>query len=272
MEESVVIDTEDTSFIEEGSSDYALIQEAQKVEIRDGDDLINIKLEEPEEEYEEVIEETIEETPQVEEPELQDFNKVEDIGTQLEENRKGFESMTEKAVESGKMTQSDIELMMTEYENNGTLSKATLDKLAEAGYPESFVRSYIQGQEALARDYTNQIYEYAGGRENFDRYTKHLGDTSPATLDALETAITNCDLKTIQGIMQLTREAMASKYGRPQQRTVTRTVQQAAHQPQGYQTREEMFVAMSDPRYGRDEGYTRHVENMVFKSTNLNLF
>ena len=264
---------ENVNVIEEGTPQYEFLEKAQNVEVRDGDDLINIELMNEEDESTEAdVEQSETEVEPVGEEEgglqeLNSFDKVESISDKLTANRNGFEEMTSKAIEAGKMSSSDIEVMMNEYEKEGTLSEATLSKLAEAGYPESFVRSYIQGQEALAQQYTNEIFAVAGGEENFNRYTKHLESVSPTTLKALENAIVNCDLDSVKGIMELTRTSIASRYGKSQQRTVTQQVKQV-HTPrvESFGSKADMVSAMSDPRYNRDPQYTREVNTKVINS------
>lgn len=265
------------TIIEEGTQEYEYLEKAQNVEVRDGDDLINISVtdETTDEDinYNEEVEPTLEDgeeyTPNEEVPELKPTEQVEDVVTKLEANRQGFEEMVGKAIESEKVTASDIEFMMKEYEDSGKLSEATLDKLAEAGYPRSFVEAYIQGQEALANQYQNEVYNFVGGKDNFDKYVDHLQRTSPATVDALENAIVNCDMTSIKGILQLTRESMATKFGRKAERSVVRqTTNVQAPKQIGYGSKQELVAAMSDARYGRDTAYTREVEQKVLH-TNL---
>ena len=270
MEENQVTNED---FIEEGSEDYEFIEKAQNVRIRTGDDQITVKSQEPDDyEEENVQEETFEEneTPEQEIPELEETEELATIEKQLEDNRNGFDDMTSKALESGKMVQSDIEIMMKEYEEHGELSESTLAKLEEAGYPKSFVRSYIQGQEALATRYAHEIYNYAGGKESFDRYVNHLGEVSPESLELLQEAVTGGNLKTVKGILNLARDSMVSKFGKQQQRTVTNVAKQTvAPKADVFESKREMMDAMSDPRYCRDAAYTNSVDAKLLRS---NLF
>ena len=270
MEENQVVDD---GIIEEGSHDYEMLKVAQNVQVRDGDDLININMvgdEEEDQDYEdeETTEETGEEyTPEENVPEFQESENLESFSKQLDENREGFEELASKAIETGKVTQNDIDSMLNEYEENGTLSESTLAKLEEAGYPRKFIQSYIDAQEAVATRYANEIYNYAGGKESFDRYVEYLGNTSPDTLELLQDAVESGNLKSIKGILGLARDSMISKYGRSQKRTVTSQARQvAAPRVEAFGSKQEMVQAMSDPRYGRDAEYTNAVAIKVYNS------
>ena len=269
MEENQVVEP---NVIEEGSHEYEMLKASLNVQVRDGDDLININVVgDEEDDYEdEVTEDTVDEEANEAEdviPELKETDNLDAYSKQLDENREGFEELTSKAIETGKVTQEDIDNMMVEYEESGKLSDATLSKLEEAGYPRKFIQSYIDAQEAVATRYANEIYSYAGGKESFDKYVEYLGNTSPETLDLLQEAVEGGNLKSIKGILSLARSSMVSKFGKPQKRTVTQQARQvAAPRVEAFGSQKEMIDAMSDPRYGRDAEYTQAVAQKVYNS------
>ena len=265
MEENQVVEP---NVIEEGSHEYEMLKVSQDIQVRDGDDLININV--VDNDGDEGIEDNVGEEANGAEDVIPEFNPESDIDAyskQLDENREGFEELTSKAIESGKVTQEDIDNMMIEYEESGKLSDATLSKLEEAGYPRKFIQSYIEAQEAVATRYANEIYNYAGGKESFDKYVEYLGNTSPETLDVLQEAVESGNLKSIKGILSLARSSMVSKFGKPQQRTVTQQARQvAAPRVEAFSSQADMITAMSDPRYGVDKAYTESVALKVYYS------
>lgn len=255
--------------------DEAMIKIASDVRIRDGNDTFSVEQEEPE--VETVEENTAEEQSQSEEPketeelpELQtEGNNIEEVSKALTENQLGFEELVQNALGTGKINETELGGIIGEYEKEGKLSEASYAKLQEAGYSKSFVQSYIRGQEALAKEYVNDLHSLVGGPENFEKYTKYLEETSPSTFEALEKAVENCDINTIKGIMDMTRTSLNQRFGKQQQRTITnKTVQQASYskQPEKFASQTEMIKAISDPRYSKDADYRRQVELKIYNS------
>ena len=70
----------------------------------------------------------------------------------------------------------DFNSLQSEYDENGKLSDEAYNKLSEAGFPQDLVNSWIQGQEALANNYQNAIYDSVGGEDNYQQMTKWAGD------------------------------------------------------------------------------------------------
>ena len=244
------------------------------VEIRSGNDYFD-PVEVPEEE-EEVVSEGEDYTPneetqaeQVEEeqvPELKsDTSNFKDIEEQLKEGQNGIESMLESAVKDEKLTQDDVDLLYGEYETNGTLSEKSLSKLEAAGFSRGFVKAYIQGQEALAHSYTNAIYEYAGGKQQFDKYVNHLQSVAPSMVNTLQRALENTDFDTIQSVFEMARHSMVSMYGKKAERTLTKktTTTTSVKQEEGFSSQAEMIKAINDPRYQRDAKYRAEVERKM---------
>lgn len=257
-----------------GSEEYN-IQMATKdgVEVTSNNEKIEVEVEyedENNEVQEEASESINEDTPSTEEtpPEINTETTIDDVSNQLQASRESFGELVEKAVESGKMSNEDIQGLLEEYASKGSLSEATLDKLAEAGYPRSFVDSYIKGQEAITKQYVNEIYNLAGGKDTFDKYAAHIKETSPETFEVLADAVDAADVKTVRGILTLARNSLVSKFGSPATRTVTSKSrpQQAQTAPQGFASRNEMVTAMSDKRYRDDPAYRAEVQRKIIIS------
>ena len=257
--------------------DNAMIKIAQGTSVRDGDDTFSVEAEEDTVDNEEVqTEDTVEEDTaeeQVKEeevlPELQAESNIEETSKSLLENQTGFEDLVQNALNTGKINEVELGGIIAEYEQEGKLSEGSYSKLAEAGYSKSFVQQYIRGQEALAKEYVNDLHSLVGGRENFEKYTEYLETHSPSTFEALSKAVENCDVHTIKGIMDMTRNAINQRFGKQQQRTVTnKTIQKPAHSKPAevFGSREEMMKAISDPRYSKDAAYRKQVEVKIYNS------
>lgn len=243
------------------------------VEIRSGNDYFDpVELPSEEEEVSEGEDYTPAEETQEEEgseaevPELkQDVSNFKELEEQLQEGQNGIEAMLESAVKAEKLTQDDIDLLYGEYETNGALSEKSLSKLEEAGFTRGFIKSYIQGQEALALSYTNAIYEYAGGKQQFDKYVEHLQSVAPSMVNSLQKAMENTDFETIKGVFEMARHSMVSMYGKKAERTLTKKTTQvtSVKQEEGFSSQAEMIKAINDPRYQRDAKYRQEVERKM---------
>lgn len=180
-----------------------------------------------------------------------------DIKTQMQAEEDAKKDLAAKGV--------DFNAIAAEYESNGALSAETLAKLDKAGYPKSVVDAYIAGMEATAARFEAQVYEYAGGRESFQQMTQFVQGLGDEYVNAFNKVIETGDMTQIRIAIQGFKAQMTAKYG-----TNNRTIMgkgNTATGVQGFTSREEMVKAMSDPRYLRDPGYTREVQEKTMKST-----
>ncbi|ASD51042.1 capsid and scaffold protein [Pasteurella phage PHB01] len=259
---------------------------ALDVAVRDGDDLISVAKDEEgygsfeedennqrvlvnsEGEQEDTEGEPAESEGGEELPEIGETPEgLTNISAELKENIDGFYEMAQCAIDKGLLTDEQINSFLDEYEEKGTLSEDVLNKLEEAGFTKAFVKSYIKGQEALANKYEQQIYDYAGGKDNYAKIMGHLQAENPALIESFVKAVNDHDLQTIQGILKSARDSASRKYGKPAERSIAKkAVAQPQSQPQetkGFASRDEMVKAMSDKRYGRDKAYTDEVVRKV---------
>lgn len=187
---------------------------------------------------------------------------------QLGQHEVGFQEMVNAAAERG-LTAESIMRIQQEYDSDDGISNASYEELAKFGYSKSFVDSYIRGQEALVEQYVNSVVSFAGGREKFDAMSKHLQTHNPEAYESLENALTNRDLTTVKSIINLAGQSRAKTYGRQPVRSVTKAATPAKPQaPQqfGFESRDAMVKAMSDPRYRHDAKYRMEVEQKVINS------
>ena len=257
------------------------------VAVRDGDDAITFKQleteqeEGTEEEEQEVETDESEEGEESEDGEGQDDVEFKALGdtpveltesvTALGENEAAFDDMVSSAIEAGKVTAEDIDSIKAEYAKDGKLSPASFAKLAEAGYTERFVNSFIRGQEALAEQYAAGVVRFAGGAEQFNRILSHLEVNDKSTKEALESAILRKDLATTKALLNLAGQTLGKTTGVKPQRTLTTqgkpVVKTQATVTEKFDSKADMIKAMSDPRYLRDAAYTNSVRAKVAASS-----
>jgi hypothetical protein len=259
------------------------------VPVRDGDDTFKLEIpeeepseeqpaeEEPEEEPEETPKEEPEENPEEEpeeEPEalpdtLPEAPKdLEEARQAIEEYSDGFDALRAQAVAAG-LDPTVASAAEAEYDTDGKLSEKTYEALAKVGYTKNFIDSYIRGQEAVAEAFVSKVVEYAGGQAKFQAVIKHMGTSSPESVEALYEAVERKDLKAIRSIINLGVASRTKVVGKAPARNITSKtapVSQARQAPaavQPFANNQEMVKAMNDPRYRSDDAYRRSVEARV---------
>lgn len=168
----------------------------------------------------------------------------------------------------------DMSLLAKEFEENGDLSEESYAELAEEGYPKEVVQAYIAGVKALkgnvvetAQAEVNSILQEVGGQEKYtemvDWATKTLSDVE---IDAYNKAVESGDVNyTKLAVRDLQKRYEEANGKEPRLITKTASTPRKA-QVKGFENRQEMFDAMRDKRYGKDEKYTKDVEFKILNS------
>lgn len=159
----------------------------------------------------------------------------------------------------------DFDALADEYDRNGALSQESLDKLARAGYPKSVVDAYINGMEASADRYVQQIQSFAGGEDNFARLQQYMSTRPAGEVRAFNQLIESGNLGQIQLAIQGIQAQMNKQYG-----TANPTVMgngAARSTPNGYTSTAQMIKDMSDPRYQKDINFTQEVMRKIQASS-----
>lgn len=249
---------------------------ALPTDVRDGDD--SIVMDEPNDgnENELVLDSNLDDNKGDEEgdnddADSDDFTPLGDpdeelqrVSQEIDEYADGFAHMRAQAIKAG-LPVDMADAIEAEYEADNKLSEASLQALEKAGYSRGFVKSYLNGQEAIATRYVAQIQSYAGGPEKFEAILKHMNANSPDASEALEKAIQEQDLKAVKTLINLGMASRTKKFGKAPERSVTKRAPAVAQQssskgPQGFANQGEMVKAMSDPRYQNDPAYRATVE------------
>lgn len=158
----------------------------------------------------------------------------------------------------------DFDVLSKEYEENGSLSEASMKALADAGYPKSVVDAYIRGMEATAEKYVNTVIDMAGGKEAFKQMTDFIASMGQPEINAFNQAIEEGNLSQLQVMFDGYHARMVSKYG-----TNNRSIlggSASGSMGRGFTTKNAMVKAMSDPKYDSDPEYRAKVQNMVMNS------
>ena len=164
----------------------------------------------------------------------------------------------------------DFETAVSEYNEKGALSDATMDALAKAGYPKAVVEGFIKSRQILENQYTSAVYEAAGGEAEYSRMTQWAAaNLSKADIEAFNSAIDSGNLGTVKLIMGGMRsamgEALTQKHGTSNPSVLGGPA--TTNPTGGFADKAEMVKAMSDKRYCRDPQYTKLVESRMAKTT-----
>lgn len=249
------------------------------VSVRDGDDLIQMDspqdetVEEEEVEESESTEQQEEEGGEQQEEETEEESEVDpdvvDVdtaGADFQKYMQEQDSLIEDAIAKG-LPSNIKEILQSEYEKGEGFSEQTYASLEKAGYSKAFVDSYVRGQDALAERFVNSIYNFAGGKKEFERTASFLGTHNKDLAEAFNDAVSRTDVKAIKAILNTTKAQMVSMFGTKPSRDVTTRAKPVVAAPtptvQPFANSTEMVKAMSDKRYQTDTAYRMEVEKRV---------
>lgn len=164
-------------------------------------------------------------------------------------------------LESKGVDWADLEKTYTE---KGELTAEQLQNLEKAGYPKSVVDAYIRGMEAEYDRLARHIVESAGGQEEFTKLQSFASQQSAEYKQMWNDTINSGNVMAIQTMLIGIRADMVQAMG-----TSNPTIMGgngAVSTNVGFNSKQEMITAMSDPRYGKDKSYTREIEQKVINS------
>ena len=158
----------------------------------------------------------------------------------------------------------DFSVFQQEYNETGQLSEDAYLALEEAGINSTMVDTWIQGQEAVADQTINQIYEMAGGEQPYNQMLDWAGDNlQPWEMDAFNTQIENLDANSMFAVQGLLARMQNQEGSPPRQLMLGEPSNYSAPR---YDSLAQLTSAMSDPKYTSDPAYRREVTNRLNNS------
>lgn len=151
-----------------------------------------------------------------------------------------------------------------EYNEIGGLSEKSYKDLENAGFSRSLVDSWIQGQQALANDFSEQVYQSVGGEEAYTNMVAWASETLPASeIEAYNNAIDSGDIN----LTRLAVNGLNARY-RAEVGNEPKLVQGETAGTSGgsFQSAAELTAAMRDPRYTNDPAYRKAVADKLARS------
>ena len=157
----------------------------------------------------------------------------------------------------------DFSVFQQEYNETGQLSEDAYLALQEAGIEPQMVDTWIEGQEAIADQQIDSIYNMVGGEQVYNQMLEWAGDNlQPWEMDAFNDQIESLDANSmfaVQGLMA----RMQNDEGSPPMLYQGEPSQYSAPK---YDSLAQLTSAMSDPRYASDPAYRREVTSRLNNS------
>jgi len=158
----------------------------------------------------------------------------------------------------------DFDVFQQEYAENGGLSEDAYQALQEAGFPRSMVDSWVAGQDALAAQMTAQMYEVAGGGEQYAQMVQWAADNLPDNeVNAYNATMESGD----PNMIRLAVQGLNARYRSEAEPTLMQGGTGAVSSGGKFESTAELTAAMSDPRYAKDPAYRQSVADKLAKSS-----
>ena len=168
---------------------------------------------------------------------------------------------TREAVENAGL---DFSAMQAEFAETGELSEQTYKDLQDKGIPKDMVDAYVDGQQAKATQYTNEIYGYAGGEESYKGMTEWAADNiSDSEIDAFNDAITSGNTSQAR----LAIDGMVSRYRDNGGYEPSLLGGKASASVDTYDSWAQVTKDMATTEYKKDPAFRQAVEKKLGRST-----
>lgn len=157
----------------------------------------------------------------------------------------------------------DFSVFQQEYNETGQLSQDAYLALQEVGIEPQMVDTWIAGQEAIADQQIDSIYNMVGGEQAYNQMLEWAGDNlQPWEMDAFNDQIESLDANSmfaVQGLMA----RMQNDEGSP---PILYQGEPSQYSAPKYDSLAQLTSAMSDPRYASDPAYRREVTSRLNNS------
>lgn len=158
----------------------------------------------------------------------------------------------------------DFDSFQQEYNENGELSEKAMAALEEKGFSNDLVKSWIAGQEALANNYQESIYDSVGGQEAYSEMISWAADNlSPQETAAYDRAVDSGDLDMVKlAVSGLRNQYQAAEGADPSLIGGQSTTSTGGN----FGSWSEVTAAMKDSRYESDPAYRQQVSAKLGRS------
>ena len=188
-----------------------------------------------------------------------------EVETPVEDNPVETQKETEKVIKEELETKGlSFDEFAEEYQETGTLSPESINKLEQAGYPKAMVDAYIAGLEAQASKFVDTVKSYAG--DKWDNIVELVKTQGQEAIDGFNATLNTGNLSQIKLMINGLLAQHKTQFGTSN--PLVTGMPTATTSQSGFTSKQEMVTAMADKRYGRDMSYTREVQTKV-KMSNI---
>lgn len=160
----------------------------------------------------------------------------------------------------------DFKALEDEYTKNGQLSSASLEALANAGYPKEVVDAYISGVEATQEKFYNAVVGFAGSEDEYRQVAQFVSSQGDKAVQDFNDTINTGNLGVINMVIQGVKANMKAVNGTTNQTILGQSTGGTADNTNAYLSKQQMLDAMNDPRYDKDPIYRKQVEQKIINS------
>lgn len=160
----------------------------------------------------------------------------------------------------------DFKSLEDEYNKNGQLSSASLEALANAGYPKEVVDAFISGVEATQEKFYNAVVGFAGGEDEYRQVAQFVSSQGDKAVQDFNDTINTGNLGVINMVIQGVKANMKAVNGTTNQTILGQSTGGTADNTNAYLSKQQMLDAMNDPRYDKDPIYRKQVEQKIINS------
>ena len=188
-----------------------------------------------------------------------------EVETPVEDNPIETQKETDKVIKEELETKGlSFDEFAEEYQNTGTLSPESINKLEQAGYPKAMVDAYIAGLEAQASKFVDTVKSYAG--DKWDNIVELVKTQGQEAIDGFNATLNTGNLSQIKLMINGLLAQHKTQFGTSN--PLVTGMPTATTSQSGFTSKQEMVTAMADKRYGRDMSYTKEVQTKV-KMSNI---
>ena len=158
----------------------------------------------------------------------------------------------------------DFDVMQQEFTDNGELSEKTYKDLEAKGIPKEMVDSYVEGQQAIAAAYSQEIYGFAGGEEAYQEMSLWASENlSDSEIDAFNGSITSGN----SSQARLAIDGLVSRYRDNGGAEPTLVGGKASASVDTYQSWAQVTKDMGTPEYKKDPAFRDAVQQKLSRSS-----
>jgi len=163
----------------------------------------------------------------------------------------------------------DMNEFTSEYEESGSLSEGSYDKLVSSGFPKSLVDSFILGQEALnasaVRFIDDTAYGITGGKEGYSSLTDWgASNLSKTEIETYNTSVTSLDPEKAEAAIRGLHHKMQSVEGF--EGSTTQVGSRSGVESDTYSDRTQMMADLGNPLYDKSSAFRQKVDSKISRS------